>query len=101
MFYYYICTRWIKTSCFRDTIPPIDNIFDIIIIYWAELFFLVSIFFISQIIFIFKDSFEKKKKTWERTKHVTIGLILLLFLFLIPWINYDYNPAQEPYDIGV
>ena len=20
---------------------------------------------------------------------------------IIPWFNYDYNPAQEPYDIGV
>jgi len=25
--------------------------------------------------------------------------VSLFFSFLIPWLNYDYNPAQEPYDI--
>jgi len=37
---------------------------------------------------------------WGEPRTLPYLIIGNLFIF-IPWFNFDWNPAQEPYDIGV
>jgi len=38
---------------------------------------------------------------WDKPRTEPYMIIGRLFYFVIPWINYDYNPAQELNDINV
>jgi parallel beta-helix repeat protein len=41
---------------------------------------------------------------WDKPRSLPypiIGYLTLGVFFPIPWINFDWNPAKEPYDIGV
>ena len=38
---------------------------------------------------------------WDSPRFIPYPIIGRLFLSIIPWINFDWHPAQEPYDIGV
>jgi parallel beta-helix repeat protein len=54
----------------------------------------------------FEDSFLNrwKKNYWnnqQRLPKLIIGKLLIFGQFGIPWFNIDWNPAQEPYDIGI
>jgi len=38
---------------------------------------------------------------WDGSRIVPYPITGRLFLSIIPWIQFDWRPAQEPYDIGV
>ena len=37
---------------------------------------------------------------WDKPRYLPYPVIGRLVLFIIPWVNFDWHPAQEPYDIG-
>jgi len=54
----------------------------------------------------FSDSFLNrwKQNYWNRPRILPkpiFGEIEIFYRFWIPWFNFDWHPAQEPYDIGV
>ena len=49
----------------------------------------------------FKNSIDLNwnENYWDRSRNLPVPIFGSIGL--IPWVNFDWNPAKEPYDIGV
>jgi hypothetical protein len=49
--------------------------------------------------YLFSKSNQWKYNYWNQTRSLPYVIIGRLYLSIIPWVNFDWHPAKEPYNI--